>query len=526
MRRRASAASARVPGPAVSPTALDTLIRRCVEDPVFFAEEVLNLKRLPTDGPKEDWELDQWQRDELYALADVWRKKNGLSTRLNHEGKNYVTVRSMHGPGKTFGSALAIHWFNFCFPGQVFITAPKHKQIVTRTWGEFRKILRRAPAWYQTLIDVKDTRITWFDDKDWAAFAESAKQPENLAGKHWPYQLVIVEEASGVPEALWPVIFGALSTGEIQLLLMISNPTRNTGAFAESHLSVREAHMYHRMHIRLEDTRRVSRKWVDDLRRKYGETSPIFKVRCLGEFAADDKNQLISSSWVAAAWEREFSEDGSLSRLRVSVDVADGGEDETVVTVCRHYESHVRGLKQEVFSFSSDKATVDGADVAERMFIAFGGRKDSDDFVVDSVGVGTGVAGELYSRGYKVVRYKGGSESDNTKAWRNRRVQSYMVARDAFRDGRISFAEDFTDDSTELQAQLCSIRSKPGIERLEDLLTREEMRKLGITSPDRADSLIMQYATQAPRSPAIKNEEARARNMMIQHSTLLDGLAV
>ena len=97
-----------------------------------------------------------------------------------------------------------------------------------------------------------------------------------------------------------------------------------------------------------------------------------------------------------------------------------------------------------------------------------------------------------------------------------------MVLRDAFRDGRLSFADDFTDDPTELQAQLCSIRSKPGSERLEDLLTREEMRSLGIVSPDRADSMAMQYATQAPRV-ALAAATAPVR-MAVTESTLLAGL--
>ena len=478
--------------------ALEEFVLKCAEDPVFFAEEVLNLKRLPTDGPKDDYELDGWQRDMLRALADVYRTSRGLPALVNTEAKPYVTVRSMHGPGKTFGSALAMHWFQFCFPGQCFVVAPKHKQIVTRTWSEFRKILRRAPAWYQQVVDVKDTRISWFGDKDWAAFAESAKQPENLAGKHWPYQLVIVEEATGVPEALWPVIFGALSTNGLQLLLMISNPTRNQGTFAASHLSTTDAHLYHRMAVTLEGTRRVSKKWVEDMRRKYGETSPIFRIRCLGEFASDDARQLIATAWVAAASDREFSEDGSHPRLRVSVDVADGGEDESVVTVGKHYQSHILLVKQIAYNFAADQATVEVADAAEALFKAWGGRKQADDFVVDAVGVGTGVAGILVSRGYRVVRYKGGAESADPKKWRNRRVQSYMVTRDAFRDGTISFADDFTDDETELQAQLCSVRINPGTERVEDLQTKEQMRQDGITSPDRADSIAMQFATQAP----------------------------
>lgn len=506
-------------------SALEELVLRCQRDPLFFAREVLNLRRLPTDGPNEDWELDGWQEDLLQSMADVWRKQRGWPTVTNHEGKNYLTTRSMHGPGKTFGSALCMHYFNFCFPGQMFVTAPKHKQITTRTWGEFRKILHRAPEWYRTLIQVKDTRISWFGDKDWAAYAESAKQPENLAGKHWPFQLVVVEEASGVPEPLWPVIFGALSTGVVQILLAISNPTRNVGTFAQSHLSPKEAHLYHRMHITLARTKRVSRKWVEDLRNKYGENSPIFKVRCLGEFAADDANQLISTAWVTAAWERDREPDGSVPKLRVSVDVADGGEDESVITAARHYQTHVEGLKQTAHSFEADRATVECADAAERVFLAYGGDKERDDFVVDCVGVGTGVGGILVSRGYKVVRYKGGAESDNPKMWRNRRVQSYMVLRDGLRDGRLQFADDFADDPTELQAQLCSVRSKPGTERVEDLLTKEEMRQAGIKSPDRADSLAMQYATQAPSFvPRPGGQPARGSTLVAVESNLLEGL--
>jgi hypothetical protein len=275
------------------------------------------------------------------------------------------------------------------------------------------------------------------------------------------------------------------------------------------------------MHIDLDDTSRVSRKWVEDMRRKYGENSPIFRIRCLGEFASDDANQLIATSWVAAAWEREFAEDGSIPRLRVSVDVADGGVDESVITIARHYQSHLRLIRQTAHSFAADQATIECADAAERMFLAHGGDKGRDDFVVDAVGVGTGVAGVLVSRGYRVVRYKGGAESTDSKRWRNRRVQSYMVARDAFRDGRLSFADDFTDDPTELQAQLCSVRINPGTERVEDLQTKEQMRQDGIKSPDRADSLAMQYATQAPTVAGSSN---RASRVSVTESRLLEGL--
>ncbi len=50
----------------------------------------------------------------------------------------------------------------------------------------------------------------------------------------------------------------------------------------------------------------------------------------------------------------------------------------------------------------------------------------------------------------------------------------------------------------DLDAQLCSIKRKPGMEKIEDLLTKKEMVDQGIISPDRADSCAMLKATQAP----------------------------
>ena len=185
----------------------------------------------------------------------------------------------------------------------------------------------------------------------------------------------------------------------------------------------------------------------------------------------------------------------------MSVDVADGGEDDTVITVAQHYGAHVRVLKQQAFSFKQSVAVLESADAAERMFTEWGGDAARDDFVVDSLGVGAGAAGYLIRKGYSVVQYMGGESSSNPQRWRNRRVQSYMVLRDALRDGILCAAPGAFGAAHEWEAferQMLSVRSKPGSEAREDLVTREEMRRNGVKSPDRADSLAMQFATQAP----------------------------
>lgn len=490
---------------------LAKVVLQAQRDPIWFAEEVLQLKYM--EGDKVDstghgeWELDQWQKDLLNAVADVWRKQQGLRTVINHEGKPWITMRAMHGPGKTFGMAVVDHYFNFCFKGRIFATAPKLKQVTTQLFPEFRKVLNRSVEWYRSLIDVQATTVRWCGDPDWSLLPDSAQSPENMAGKHWDYVLINVDEASGVDEALWPVVYGILSVGKILIMLCISNPTKNIGTFADQHLKPALAQDYFRFHISLDKTRRVRRDWVDKMIRKYGKDSPVVKVRCYGEFPGDSPNQLIAMQWIADANAKDVDPiigDGSRGKLRISIDCGAGGSGETVCTAARQFASVRVGLRQTANSYPLATASIQTADEGERLFTLFGGNKDEDDFVVDSLGVGVGAAGILISRGYRVVTYQGGAASDDQKRWRCRRVQSYINARNDLRDGCVAFADDFfvgedaMEDQTEFEAQLCSIQSPEGSERVEDLMTKKQMTEQGLPSPDKADSWVMQYATQAP----------------------------
>lgn len=504
---------------------LDFLVQardRAMVDPVWFAEEILQLKSLPGEhdlnsDPNDTWELDGWTKDLLNAAGDVVRKQEGVPTVINHEGINQISVRAMHGPGKTFGLACLIHWFNFCFPGKVPCTAPKLGQLKTRLWPEFGKIRNRAVPLYKNLMRVRGTKISWLAPPDaeetWSdihtAFMETASAPENLAGLHHKYMMVCVDEASGVDETLWPVIEGAISVGKVIILVIISNPTKNSGTFADTHLKPIVSKDWFKIHIRLQDTKRVSRAWVKRMENKYGAKSPVVKVRCHGEFADDDENQLISLSWLEQSRAEPFEPDGSIPRQRLSIDVADGGSNFSVITHAVHYQSFTYFSKQKEYSFPGGRAVTMVVNEAVRLWNKLGmDKRNGDTIVVDSLGVGAGVCSALADLGYPVVRYLGGAASDNNKLYRNRRVQSYLVARDHFRDEAAVFADDFVkeDEWDDVYGQLCSIRRKVGTERIEDLPTKEEMKNAGIVSPDRADSIAMQYATQAPILTSFNSE--------------------
>lgn len=461
-------------------------------DPVRYQKEILHL------------DLQPWQIEATEAVFDVVRKFYGKPTQINHEAKPFFTVRAMHGPGKTFWLASLIHTFGMAFPkARIPCIAPKMDQLRTRLWMELRKIADSAGEEYRPVVDIQSTTMRFFGMEDWFAFAQTATRAENLAGLHHDFILVAIDEASGVPEHLWPTIFGAVASGKIAIMVLIANPTRNTGTFAESWLRPQVSRKFHQIAITLDKAPRVSREWVAAMAQKYGEKSNIFRIRCLGQFAEAGEDQLIPLQWIIDARNEEGVEfsDGSLPRMRLSVDVADGGLDETVITVGRLHATKLTILKMRRFSFPASESPISAGKAAVDMFDAWGCRKEHDDIVVDALGVGAGTAGFLLDKGYSVVTYQGGAASDDPARWRCRRVQSFINLRNALRDKSLEFVHDFLDDDDweDFMAQMCSIEVEHGRDRVEDLITKMEMKRRGIKSPDMADSLAMQFATQAPR---------------------------
>ncbi len=471
-------------------------IMRIRTDPCWFMEVAYGM------------ELDIWQRESFDAMADPIRHHYGLPTKINHPSpvnnnkpKTKFTIRAMHGPGKTFFAAAALVWFHTAFKGISPATAPTIKQLKTRLWPRIRTVQAMADTFWSSMYEVMSTSVVFNKDPNWSVIAETGATPENLQGYHDQFMLIVCDEASGIDEEMFPVIEGALSTGKIVLLLLIGNPTKLIGTFADSHLKPKVSKYYHQIHVDLEKTTRVSKQWVTEMGEKYGVTSPVYLVRCLGEFAEEDENQLISLAWLESSRGREYKADGSIPRKRISVDVADGGGNFTVITRSIKYQSFTLLKKQTQHSFPGATAVTQCCDEVERLWYEDGMLKENgDDIVVDSLGVGAGVTSELVTRGLPVIRYMGGARSDDINLWRNRRVQSYMVTRDHLRDKKIVFADNFVDEDEwdDLYAQLCSIKRKPGLEKIEDLMTKQEMMDKGIKSPDRADSIAMQAATQSP----------------------------
>ena len=197
-------------------------IHRIRTDPMWFFKEIFKI------------ELDIWQKEAFEAMADVVRHYYGEPTKYNHEAKTKFTIRAMHGPGKTFFAAAAIIWFHTAFKGLSPATAPTLKQLKNRLWPNIRKIQYMADPFWKQSFEVRSTEVVWHNDPNWKCVAETGATPENMQGYHDEFMLIVVDEASGVDEEMFPVIEGALSTGRIVILLLIGNPTKLMGTFADS----------------------------------------------------------------------------------------------------------------------------------------------------------------------------------------------------------------------------------------------------------------------------------------------------
>jgi len=376
------------------------------------------------DGPSKA-DLDDWKK-----LRGIWRKdpvsycRHRLGLNPTHQQAALleaieppgakVTARAGHGIGKSSATGGAIWWMleTSEYP-KIPCTAPTSAQLQLVLWAELAKWLRKSdeasmrwglhPAfWLSNLFDFSATRIT---DKgapdEWFAVARTSRRenPDALQGFHASDIVIsadgrsvvsegdggqimfVVEEASGVPDAVFEVAEGALSSHGARLL-MIGNPTKNEGYFARSHKQDRSS--YTPLHFKCSDSPLVDPDYRKRLVRKFGEGSNVVRVRADGEFPKQDDDVLIPLEHAEAPLTRELKPEMLRGRRRLGADVARFGSDRTVILLRHgaavlHIEVHAK----------EDTMTTAG-----RIWRAAWELK-VDDVCVDEGGLGAGVVDRL-----------------------------------------------------------------------------------------------------------------------------------
>ena len=300
------------------------LLERWATRPNRFAREALGI-RTYSAPPPELRHGSHGQADILRALA---------------RGERFIAVRSGQKTGKSISAAIATLWWALVKRrGRVILTAPTAQQVERILWKEVRYWYERARipiggACHDT--PYAGLRLPF----DREAFGRTARDVEGLQGISGAEQLVIVDEASGYPEHLFEGIFGNLSGGGAVLLL--GNPTRPSGTFYDAFHSRRSA--WCTLHLSSLDTPNhkghappipglSDPAILDFYREVWGEGTPAWQVRILGEFPTVSTDTIISLALLEEAKSREQG-DGE-GALFVGVDPARFGDDDSVVVLRR-----------------------------------------------------------------------------------------------------------------------------------------------------------------------------------------------
>ncbi len=449
-----------------------------------------------------------WQQEELFdAVQDmcVARLKRGHGRMLTSReeelcGKFGISVRSGMGTGKDAAAAVIIPWALINFPRfKGMGTAPTEHQLRDVLWGEMAKWQGIAKERGGKLLDslilqgdrmyMRGSKMDWFFTyKTCSVKADETTQASTLRGMHEDHMIIIIDEASGVPDPVMRPLEGTL-TGIMNFVLMFSQPSSLKGYFADSHGS--DAKNWLCLHWDAEDSPRVSRDSIRRMAEKYGRDSDYFKVFVKGEFPSGDPQVLIPLQYVlnATRAEIEFFEDDP---VLLGVDVGYGGTDKSIV-LTRQGNVVTDLLEYSKADTMGLAGWVSQAIMEKRPYYVG----------VDVIGYGAGVYDRLRELNYACVHPVNVSEnaSNDERYWRLR-DEIWFKTRERFLSGTIKIPND-----PELVGELSGIRlDDPTSDGRIKVESKKKMKARGLPSPNKADALNLtenaQWANSAKNAQA------------------------
>ena len=353
---------------------------------------------------------------------------------LTSVAQNQLTsVRSGHGIGKSALQSWLIYWFMCTRPfPKIPCTAPTKHQLHDILWAEVAKW--RTPA--------IQSEIEWTQEK----------------------------------------------------LYMKSNPENwfASGFFFDSHNKNRS--IYSTFKVSGENSKRVSKEYIQMIIDMYGLDSDVYRVRVAGEFPKAMPDSFIQLDWVENCSNKKVTRNYPQSRIDVGVDVARYGDDETIINILfdKQYQQPFTVLHH------NDTMQVTGiiVQLVERLRSQHIGIPIHIKIDCDGLGVG------VYDRLKEIKKEKkwttvklyechfGGAGGKNKQEepveFSNSTGLMWGLLREKLKRHEIELIYD-DKQITQLSNRKYRINSDGKIE----LERKEEMKKRGLTSPDRGDALVL-----------------------------------
>lgn len=398
-----------------------------------------------------------------------------------------LSIRSGHGVGKSAFLSWAILWFMVCyFPAKVPCTAPTAHQLSDILWAE----LARWHRLLETRMPALGEQFEWTSDefrvksapKESFAVARTARaeKPEALQGFHSDNLMIVADEASGIPDVIYEVGQGALSSHNA-FAILTGNPTRRQGFFFDTHHKLRER--WATMRVNGEDVGRVSKQFIEDIIHQYGKDSNVYRVRVMGEFPMAEDDVVIPMDLCEAALIREVEPFGP----RVwGIDVARFGSDRTVL---------VKRCTNATLGAHKSWSGTDTMQTSGRIYAEWLDTHPEErphTIFVDSIGIGAGVVDRLGELGLPVVGVNVAESPGVSDLYLRQRDELWFAARKWLERRDCRLAEDDT-----LVAELSLPKYKFSSGGKLQVESKDDLKKRYPRSPDVADAFCLTFGLAA-----------------------------
>lgn len=430
-----------------------------------------------------------------------------------------VSVVSGTGTGKTASFARIALWHLLCFPVAVYdgkvevgsntyIGAPFIQQVADGIWKEMqdaRIAIANGPhAWINDFFTITKTRVhvngyaeQWFITQ----IAMKKGEAIGVAGKHRYWQLIIIDEAAGVPDEHFDVIDGT-QTQPGNRTLMASQGARSAGRFYDSHhtLSIENGGSWLSLRFNSELSPFVTTKWLRERESESGGRHSVeYQIRVLGLFAQSSSNVLMTRADIETAFKpRKIIGDDEPFGLVVLSDVALGEyRDDSVAIVAKVIGDADHGSDARRVEFieipicANDKNEIDLAGDLVNLV----GKLSNATLYVDAGGVGATVCKLIERSGATVTRVNWGApcfKNEYKARFYNLRACAMVRFRDAIRQGRVVLPQGI---SKKLREKIIDQGSRLPYHFSEAgglryvMESKENMRRDGIKSPDMIDAM-------------------------------------
>lgn len=371
-------------------------------------------------------------------------------------------------------------WALTCFDRpRILMTANTEGQLRTKTSPEIGQWVNSSL--YADLFEVDTLSIKLKDNPDqhrldltpWSLSNTDAFQGLHAKGR---LVMVMMDEAAGIPSEIWEVILGAF-TDENTVLIWIAfgNPTQPVGAFRDCFR--RDRHLWKTWNIDSRTVEGTNKQLAQQIVDKYGEDSDVARRRVRGLFPRTSSRQMVPEYLVDQAMERHLRKDQyDFAPKILTCDPAWTGEDELVI-----------GLRQGLTFRILETMEKNRNDMEVGARLAnYEVQHDADAVFIDQ-GWGTGIFsyGQTIGREWRLIDF-GGKAS--IEGYANRRAEMYQGIVDWLMAGGA------LPNDPKLREDLAGVQTKARPDGTILLMSKEDMRKEGLPSPDRADALALSFA--------------------------------